>query len=125
MIAAVWIVAGLGLLCWSLLLWATHALLNLPTGWSQPASDWLGQQPWAAWLETWWPGWQTLVSIALDLVQALTQGLAQVSPWLTVLLWTIWAVGALLLLGLAGLLHGLVRVVTRPSPALPPTHPAA
>ena len=121
---AVWIVTGLALLSWSLLLWATHALLHLPTGWSQPTSDWLGQQPWAGLLERWWPGWHTVVALSLDLVQAATQWLTRFSTGLTWLLWALWAVGGLLLLGLAGLLHVALRAV-QPPHAVPTAGPSS
>jgi len=116
MIAAIWIFIGLGLLLWTLLAWGVHALLQLTPGWAAELKPWLAELPLHEALERWLPGWQGLAEALLDLTQALLALLSSLvgayAPWLV---WGGWALGALLMLGFAGLLHAVVRAATRPS----------
>ncbi|HSI59014.1 MAG TPA: hypothetical protein VLA16_15750 [Ideonella sp.] len=115
MISAIWIFTGLGLTLWSLLAWGLYALLSLAPGWACDVKPWLAELPLGEWLERWLPGWQSLAEALIDLMQALLTLLGTLvgglAPWLV---WGVWAVGALLMLGFAAILHAIVRAANRP-----------
>jgi hypothetical protein len=70
-----------------------------------------GRQPAAGWLDHWLPGWDALLAALIQLLQAVLRGVAAWIPWL---LGAVWALGSLLTLALAGLLHWAIRVGSRP-----------
>jgi hypothetical protein len=116
----IWLLAALSLGLWTLLAWATAWVLGLdPTAlgsWSGQVS----QMPGAAWLDLWVPGWESLLAATVELVKLLFSALGTVGPWLV---WGTWAVGAVLIVGLAALCSvavGLVRRASRPNSGTPP-----
>jgi hypothetical protein len=121
MIAAIWIVAALGMACWTLAVWAVWVLLSWDPAWVARLKITLEQWPGVPWLNTWWPDWDLAVMTVLKLVQHVL-GFAVV--WLPAVLGCLWLVGSLLALGLAALLHVAVRAGTRAVPAKTKTHMA-
>lgn len=119
MIAAIWIFTGLGLALWSLLAWGLYALLRLTPGWVGELKPWLADVPLHDWLEGWLPGWRGLAEALLDLLQAVIALLGSAvggsAPWLVC---GAWALGALLMLGFAAVLHAIVRAASRPAPVV-------
>ena len=120
MIALLWTVTALGLALWSGAVWVVWALLTQDPVWVGQLHEWLQASPVAGWLDHWLPGWDGLLAAMIQLLQAVLRG---VLPWVPWLLAGVWALGSLLALALAGLLHWAIRVGSRPVPANPP--PAA
>jgi hypothetical protein len=106
MIAAIWIVAALGLACWTLAVWAVWVLLSWDPAWVARLKITVERWPGVPWLNTWWPDWDLAV---MTLINLLHQFLGFASAWLPWVLASIWGFGSLLALGLAGLLHLAVR----------------
>ena len=109
----IWIVAALLLLPWTAATWAAAWLvdwsvaLTASGGTVDPAAM-LGKIDFPAWV-TWWidPAWlsaalEALV-LALESLQAGLPWLSSVAGWLVALLWIGWALGALLVVGIAWL----------------------
>jgi hypothetical protein len=117
MLIAAWILIAFLLAFWSLAMWGVHALLSLdPAGLVQlkPLVD---QMPYGAVIERWVPGWQELLRLAIDLTQ---KGLAWLGDLAPAIVWTAWSLGALMLLGLGGVLTLIVRLVRRSAVAARP-----
>ncbi len=112
MIAAIWIVAALGLGLWSVCLWAVWVLLSWRPEWVLEVKAQIDQWPVGAWLSSWWPEWEIHLMTVLNLLHRL---LAFATDWLPWLLASVWLLGSLMGLGLAGLLHLLVRESARPA----------
>lgn len=106
MIAAIWIVAALGLGLWTLCLWAAWVLLSWRPDWVMDLKLQLDQWPVGNWLSAWWPDWESDLMRLLNLVHQL---LGFAMDWLPWVLGSVWLLGTLVGLGLAGLLHALVR----------------
>lgn len=122
MMIGIWVLALLGVGVWSLVSWGVHALLRLgPTriGELEPL---IAQIPFAAQLDLWLPGWQTLLQFALDLTQGLLAALNSAAPWLA---WAVWAVGCGTIVCFAALAT-LALVLYRKAAAASnrPRHPA-
>lgn len=113
MIAAIWIAAGLALLLWSLLGWGLYALLRLDQAWLGELGPLLDEVPFGPWLDRWLPGWQALVELGIDAVQLALGALGASAP---IVVWVVWGLGTLLLVGAAGLLS-LFVVLVRDKPA--------
>jgi hypothetical protein len=114
MIAAIWIVAALGLACWTLAVWAVWVLLSWDPAWVARLKVTLAQWPGVPWLNEGWPDWDLAVMTMLNLLQ---QVLGFASAWLPWVLGGVWGIVSLFGLGLAGVLHALVRESARPAPA--------
>lgn len=124
----VWTVFAIGLLLWTAATWGVAEITQwvgsvLASGQDVDWPEAMGGLRWPAWLTQWIdPAW---IAIALGAVAAGLEALRQVAPWfgsvagwVVALLWTVWALGALLWLALAGGLHLLVgRVAAPPRPA--------
>ena len=113
MILAIWLVALCLLGLWSLAGWGLHALLVSGVQWAGELKPLLERIPFSAWIERWVPGWIDALHMAVDLMQALLGWLGSAAP---VLVWAVWAVGAMLLLGLDLLLSMVVALVRKNSP---------
>lgn len=113
MLTAIWIIAAVLLGLWSLTAWGLHALLVHGSGWAADARPMIEQVPYGAVIEQWIPGWQQMLSIALDLGQS---ALAWVGDSAGLLAWLTWGAGVMLIAGTAGLLS-LIVVLLRPRPA--------
>jgi hypothetical protein len=112
MIAAIWIVAALALGCWTLCFWALWVLLSWDPAWVAQLKIQLEQWPGLDWLNAWWPDWDVAT---MTLLHLLHQVLAFAAQWMSWALGGIWLAGSLLGLGLAALLHALVRESGRTS----------
>ena len=123
----VWAVFTIGLLLWTGATWGLAEATRWVAGMlaSGDAVDWpaaIGVLRWPAWLTQWVdPG---LVAMVIGALVAALETLRQVAPWFGSVagwvvagLWTVWAVGALLWLALAGGLHVLVGRVAAPAPS--------
>jgi hypothetical protein len=104
---------GVGLLLlalWTALAAGAHGLLQLdPTG-LQDLKPLIDQVPMAAWLDTWFPGWAEALRFAVDLSQSLLQLLGGIGP---VVVWVLWAIGAVLWLITFVVLSVAVAVIRR------------
>jgi hypothetical protein len=114
MVVAIWIVALLLLGLWSLLGWGLAQVLAFEGQWVLAIEPWLAHVPFADLLERWWPTWQDSARLLLELGQAALGWLGQAAP---VIVWTLWGLGAVLLLGAAGLMNLLVVLLRRRLPA--------
>jgi hypothetical protein len=112
MITAVWIAVAAALSLWSLLAWGIYRLLLLDPRWLGELDPVIQQVPYGDWLERWLPGWQALVTLAIDTVQAALGWLGAAAP---VVVGIAWGVGAVLLLAGGGLLT-LVIALLRDKP---------
>ena len=111
MIALLWTVTALGLALWSGAVWALWALLSHDPNWVGGLREWLDASPAAGWLDHWLPGWDALLAAMIQVLQAVLRG---VSAWIPWLLGAVWALGSLLTLTLAGLMHWAIRIGGRP-----------
>lgn len=116
MIAAIWIITLVLLGLWALVGWALHALLASGVAWVGDLKPLLDRIPFAAWIEQWVPGWQDAIRLALDLMQAMLGWLGGAAP---VLVWVVWGIGTVLLLGFSLLLTLVVALVQKNSPPSP------
>ncbi|MBS7808084.1 hypothetical protein [Variovorax sp. PCZ-1] len=104
MVIAIWLLAFLLLLLWSAFAWMTHALLGMLAGapWEQLLSQLKGispPEPFGAW----WAFTVDLMAPVLQFSLPILQGLLSFAGGaLPVILIVIWAIGALILLALAG-----------------------
>lgn len=110
----IWLLAAVALALWSLLAWGLAALLGMDP--ALPADlrglvDWL---PFADWLDLWAPGWRAMAEALVDMTRAAFGWLRQ-SAGLVVGI--VWACGALLIVGSAAVLSGVVALVRRSSSA--------
>lgn len=110
MIAAIWILTALGLIVWSLVAWGVHALLGVDPAWVGDLAPLIDKIPYGEVIDAWFPGWRDLLQLSLDIGRAVLGWLGGAAP---VMVGVIWAVGAVLLLALAGLLHLIVALLTR------------
>lgn len=112
MIALLWTVTALGLALWSGAVWALWALLSHDPSWVVGTlREWLDASPAAGWLDHWLPSWDALLVALIRVPQAVLRG---VSAWIPWLLGAVWALGSLLTLALAGLLHWAIRIGSQP-----------
>lgn len=132
--ALVWVMTAVVLLLWT----AGAALLALLV---HGLGAWLSGGAgidWAAWVSSWSvPTWllfgmdtswlQSLQLLLVDMLDSLhgaAPELGGLSGWLLPLIAVFWAIGALLMLGLAWLIHRLVAD-SKPAPPPPPGAPSA
>jgi hypothetical protein len=71
MITAIWLLASLSLLAWSVLAWGVHAVLTVDPTWVGELKDLMDQVPLAHWLNQWLPGWQGVLEAVVDLSRTL------------------------------------------------------
>lgn len=121
MIIAIWIVAVVLIGLWSLAGWGLYLLVTGGVQWIGDLKPLIDRIPYAAIVEQWIPGWQDLLRMALDLMQAVLGWLGGAAP---VLVWVVWALGTGLLLVLAGVLSLVVALVRKSTPPqVPPQVP--
>ncbi len=106
----IWALAALALGCWTLLAWASAWVLGLDPAVLGTWSGRVAELPGAAWLDVWLPGWDGLLSAQLELTRGLFLALGQVGPWLV---WGLWALGAVLIVGCGAAASALVAVARR------------
>lgn len=119
MTLALWILAAALLGLWTLAAVGLHQLLNdgnwfadLP----QRLEAWLASLPWADRLDAWWPGWTHAMRLAAEITQSLAGWLGDGALWIV---WGVWALGALTLVGATAVLTWLIGYGRRhltPSP---------
>jgi hypothetical protein len=102
---AIWIFTLIGLAIWSLLTWGLHALLSIDPKWLDDVEALIKQVPYADLIERWFPGWQQLLGVAMDLAQTVLGWVGSNAPLVA---WIVWGIGALVLLSLGGLLSLIV-----------------
>jgi hypothetical protein len=107
---AIWIIAALLLGLWTLLAWGVATVLGLDPSWVGDLKPLVEQVPFAAWLDTWVPGWEAMTLALLELTRSL---LAWAGGAGVVIVWVLWGLGAAALVGCAALLSVLVAVVRR------------
>jgi len=121
MIIAIWIFAFLGLVAWSLVSWGLYALLSLDPAGLDDLKQLVDRIPFGELLSQWLPGWQELLRAGISLTQS---ALGWVGGAARLVVWVVWAVGALLLAGSGGLLTLMVVLLRdKPKPATPVLSP--
>ena len=110
MLIAIWILAALALALWWLLAWGAATLLGLDPSWVGGFHPKVENMPGSAWLNIWVPGWQALAKALLDLTQAL---LAWVGSGAAYIVWGLWGLGALLVVGVAAALSLIVKLMRK------------
>lgn len=114
----IWSLAAFALALWSLIAWAAHRLLATDPSWVGDVGRTTAEGPLGAWSELWWPGASELLLRTAELAQSMLAGVGAFAPWLV---GVVWALGALVLLGGAGVLSLALRWWRR----RPPMHPGA
>jgi hypothetical protein len=117
MLALIWILTFVGLALWSLAAWGLHTLLTIDPGWIEDVDALIRQVPYADAIERSFPGWQQMVSAAMDLAQLVLGWVGSNAPLVA---WIVWGIGALGLLGLGGVLTLMVCLL-REKKVPPPT----
>ena len=113
MLIALWIVVGLGVALWSLLGYGLYALLSLDhQQWLGDLKPLIEQIPGGAWLGRWIPGWQALAELSIEAVQLALGWLGAAAP---IVVWAVWGVGTLVMVG-SGALLSLIVVLLREKP---------
>lgn len=100
MMIAIWIAALLCLALWSLLAWGLNAALNIDPARLQDLKPLIERIPYGDFLGEWLPNWQALLASLVDLSQTLLGWVGSAAPWLVAALW---GLGAVVILGVAGL----------------------
>jgi hypothetical protein len=110
-ITAVWVLALMAMVLWSLLAWALHALLGLDAaalvGDLRPL---IQDVPYGGAIEQWVPGWQALLHSTITLAQTLLGWLGGAAG---VIVLIIWGLGAAVVLGVAALLTVIIRMLKK------------
>ncbi len=114
MLIALWIITALSCLLWSLGAWGLHTLLSLDASRIadlKPLIDQLPERlPYAAFIDAWIPGWREMLKFSVDLMQNV---LGWIGGAATPVVWTVWALGMLMLLGLAAVATWGIRSLSR------------
>lgn len=112
MLIALWILTLFVLGAWSLTAWGLHAVLTLDAARVDDLKPLIDQIPHAALIEVWIPGWQDLLRATVDLAQGVIGWVGGAAP---VIVWVLWGLGTLVIVGVALLLTLVVRLMTRRS----------
>jgi hypothetical protein len=113
---AIWIFTFIGLAVWSLLTWGLHALLSIDPKWLDDVEELVRRVPYADLIERWFPGWQQLLDVAMDLAQTVLGWVGSNAPLVA---WIVWGIGALMLLSIGGVLSLAVCLLSEKKPAPP------
>ena len=84
---AIWIFTLIGLVIWSLLAWGLHALLSIDPKWLDDVEALVRRVPYAELIERWFPGWQQLLGLAMDLAQTVLGWVGSNAPLVA---WIVW-----------------------------------
>jgi len=120
MLPLIWILTLAGLALWSLAAWGLHTLLTIDPGWVEDVDALIRQVPYTDVIERWFPGWQQMVSAAMDLAQVVLGWVGSNAPLVA---WIVWGIGALGLLGLGGVLTLFVCLLREKKMPLPAAAP--
>ena len=116
MLALIWILTLLSLALWSLAAWGLHTLLTIDPAWVEDVDALIRQVPYADAIERWFPGWQQMLSAAMDLAQVALGWVGSNAPLVA---WIVWGIGALGLLGLGTVLTLIVCLLRERNVAPP------
>jgi hypothetical protein len=116
MLSFIWIAVLSGVALWSLLGWGLFRLLAIDQGWLGELQPVIDRVPFGHWLDHWLPGWRALVELAIDAVQLALGALGEAAP---IVVWVVWGVGTLVLVG-GGALLSLAVVLLRDKPQAGP-----
>jgi hypothetical protein len=116
MVIVIWVVTAILVALWSLAGWGLHALLGLGTGWTGEVQGVIDQVPYGDVIEAWIPGWQQMLTLALDLAQAALGWLGGAAPLIA---WIVWGLGTAALLITAAVLTLIVALLRRSWPQRP------
>jgi hypothetical protein len=116
----IWILALIVLALWTAVAWATHALLSVDPAWVGDLKPLLDQVPFAAWFDTWVPGWQAVLAASLDVVQVMLKAVGGVGLWIV---WVLWALVAFVVVAGAALLSIVVVLVRKATASATPANP--
>ena len=117
MIAAIWIFVLALTALWSLSSWGLYQLLSLDNQWLGELKPLMAQVPFADFLDRWVPGWQSLVALSIDAVQLALGSLGAAAP---VVVWVVWGVGTIALVGTGTILSLIVALLRDKSEAAAP-----
>jgi hypothetical protein len=106
---AIWIFTLLGLALWSLLAWGLHALLSIDPHWLDDVEELIKRVPYADVIDRWFPGWQQMPAVAMDLAQTVLSWVGSNAPLVA---WIVWGIGTLALLAGGGILSLMVCLLT-------------
>jgi hypothetical protein len=113
----IWILAFIALALWTATAWAVHALLSVDPAWVGDLAPLLDKVPFAAWLDTWIPSWDAVLSGSLELVQTLLKAAGGIGLWVV---WVMWALVAFVIVAGAALLSVVVALVRKASGGVRP-----
>lgn len=105
----VWILTLLALGLWSLLAWGTHVVLTLDPAVVGNLKPLVEQIPYGALIDQWVPGWQALLTATIDLTQSMLGWLGGAAG---VIVWIVWGLGALLVVG-GGVVGSVIVALVR------------
>ena len=115
MLAFIWIVTLVGLALWTLATWGLHTLLTIDPKWLDDVQALARNVPFADTIEHWFPGWQELLEVLVDLAQTVLTWVGTNAPLVA---WIVWGIGALVLLGTGGVLTLIVTLLRDDKPRL-------
>lgn len=110
MLLLIWSLAALGLAFCALLAWALYALLRMDPAWFNDLPALAERLPMQEWLDNAFPGWQGLLSWAVDMAQWMLGWAGAAAP---VVAWIVFALCAFFVLGGAALLTVAVKLLRR------------
>lgn len=113
MLIALWILTLFVLGVWSLTAWGLHAVLTLDASQLGDLKPLIDQIPYGELIGQWIPGWQDLLRASIDLTQVVLGWVGGAAP---VIVWIVWGLGALLILGVALVLTVVVKLIARKAP---------
>jgi hypothetical protein len=114
---AIWIFTLLGLALWSPPAWGLHALLSIDPQWLDDVEELVKRVPYADAIDRWFPGWQQMLAVAMDLAQTVLGWVGSNAPLVA---WIVWGIGTLALLAGGGILSLMVCLLSeKKKPATP------
>jgi hypothetical protein len=117
-VLALWLFTLFVLGLWSLTAWGLHAVLTLDATRLGDLKPLVDQIPYGALIDQWIPGWQDWLRASIDLTQWLLGMVGGAAP---VIVWLLWGLGSLVVLGVAVVLTVVIKLIRRKSPPTPPT----
>jgi hypothetical protein len=111
---AIWLFTFISLVLWSLLSWGLHSLLSIDPKWVEDVEALVKNVPYAEVIQRWFPGWQEMLGLAMDLAQTVLGWVGSNAPLVA---WIVWGIGALVLLGVGAVLSLLVCLLSERKPA--------
>lgn len=121
---AIWIFAAIGFGLWSLLTWGVAAVLGMDPTWIGNLQPLVADIPYADLIDDWVPGWQAMMVSLLHLTQSMVGWLGGAGLFVV---WMLWGLGAVFILGTAAVLSLVVVLVRKASntPSAPNSTAAA